>query len=353
MIDEKLQPLKGANRGLGGILKGNDNVPHPYLWDDVNDEEEFQRAIDYKGKFKRWAYDHNIGNYFPKRESRLIWLGKSSNYEEENFFYIKLDDYEKPVLAQLRVSNHNTYLPQWKESHSEGEYCSGCDFCLNLVIGRDESFVIDNSSLEGNQDYKITAINCEFNPEDKTPEQLEKIEMFIKKVKEGKQPMITFQEIKELFDENPNVESWGDDVVRDSNFNPRKNLVRSNTKNYPFIVKKTNIPTNNDPQYVHQFNGNDLIDLLDNAQDIMPINDKANVYKMFVYNGINYIYDSNDDLVYPLCGKHGNKIYLDKPIAIRWDDDSLTECRRRGIFTRLIIEEFKTKHWSIFQRMIL
>ena len=212
IIEEAFKPNA---QGTGGKIITDDHEEIEVTWNQVNSEKGFRKILDRRGDFARFAYDHNVGLYFPTKEARAYWLGAESHYDEDDFFYVTdVPGYEgKKVAFQLRVSNHPNIDSDWERVHSMGNFPTyggkpvsrpevKCDFCLNLIFNEDDrnSRIKDRNQqdLVASQ-FRVTTIDVICNYYRMTGEERREIDNFVNAVTSGQQPTISYKDIFRLF----------------------------------------------------------------------------------------------------------------------------------------------------------
>ena len=242
MIDETLKNIPIIDEAI--IDKGNgkfavtkDDVPNyiesdEYDYSAMNNRKNFEDLLKWKGIAGKWAYDHNIGLYARRRlhtdksetgvdastKARARFIAQESWYDEDNYFWIKIDEYPKPLICQLRVSNHITDFKKHYETHSnEPLGIVNCDTILNLkILDKQALKKAGKKPKEGwtrmastSQKYVDSAltwtmfsveVTLDLNDPDLDPVGLQLFEMFLQEVKEGKQPTITIDDLRQWID---------------------------------------------------------------------------------------------------------------------------------------------------------
>ena len=135
--------------------KGNVHTLSNISYDMANDKTWFEFILKKFNPPGWWAYTHQkIGFYASFKigmdnppvsgtisdatyKARARYLFKESYYDEDNFFILKLPQLEKPIICQLRISDHMVMPSTYYQSHSDNK--PQCDACLNIIIGNDKS----------------------------------------------------------------------------------------------------------------------------------------------------------------------------------------------------------------------
>ena len=216
----------------------DNNVPSERRkFSDANYQDNFEKWMKQRGKAGWWAYQHGIGMYARKRpedrnddiamqKARARYMGQESWYDEDNYFWIKIDEYPKPLLCQLRVSNHITDFDSLYKTHSHDPLgIVNCDTIFNLKI--DPNTRDANKFVSTNAKHRLISVEATFDPDNASKEEIKFVDNFIKRVQSGSQPLITMDQIKTWIDPNADVRFDGADNVRPNQFLPRKNLIAS------------------------------------------------------------------------------------------------------------------------------
>ena len=302
----------------------------------MNNKENFERAVNKKGKFAKFAYDHNIGMYIFNKKDRSYWLGKESHYDVENFFYIS----DIPELGgqtaafQLRVSNHPTKHEQWENSHCNG--AAQADFCLNLIIGgRGVDQYIENPS----KTIKMGSIDCyNFNYYNRPPEEQAEIDGIISQITSGQQPTIPYSKIVSLFGGGAMKVTPNDKELefRGLNFGKRKNLIPKNMVPFGYTENK---PKTDKPAAAKNTGPGQIRTYIDSAELPGTLKDGD----VITLDGRKYKYDDGNFVFYPERIRRGTSTFdVQTPIEIR-------ESRKKRVITlnegaiRAIIRDVLTR----------
>lgn len=308
-----------------------------FLWDDANDYEFFNRWLKdprrMGSRAATFAYNHGIGVNVEQKDgedadtaikkARGRLLRKESWYDKSHYFWFKMNENDRPVRCMLRISNHPTHHDKFYTSHSK---CFiECDTILNIRIGNEG--VHDNSSTS-DYGYRLTSIEVNFDPEKATDEQNAMIKDFFKEVSIGNYPVVTLNNIKEMFGNDVYVDGRGGDYVRPSQFFkkghnrnlyrlslPRwRNAERAKRKQEKMAKEKEEATK----KYAKIINANDIEDL--NNTFVV----KGETYYKIKYNGIEWgMREGNEDenaayVAYPILkskdGKN-NLVYKHKAIV--------------------------------------
>ena len=322
MVDEKT--IEHSDDEFSTI--GDDNVQSDRRkFKDANKREFFMKWLKEKGPAGLWAFNHNIGLYAYRDKNydknipntkefnhkiaakgRARYIGAESWYDEDHFFWIKLDDYERPLLSQLRVSNHRTQHNQWQISHSLDDEVQ-CDTCLNLMIGKDLS---RENTRPATTDHAIISVECVYDESKKTKEQKAHVEKFISDVTSGKQPTITFDEIREWIDPNAFVVKTGGENVRDNQFQPRENLATKKNRIWlPKWADEDDDNKNKQQGYPKEI----LFDDMEFTDDTVN-SKKGDVLYVSYCNGLKVAYNEDDFVAYPF--KTNGNVSWANPIPV-------------------------------------
>ena len=271
-------------------------------FDDYNNRETFEKAVQAKGGAAPLAYKYNIMPNYEKKEDRVInWLASDSFYNEDSFFYVKnLPGYEnKTVAFQLRLSNHFVSPTQWFNSHIRRIYTPRGEisrksqmsqFGLCLLIDRFSNARdinirdIKKEDIEMYNTYGQTFYEIDLNLNEKTEVQKKKIEEFLTNIGLGKNVKVTFQELEYMFGKFPSPIKFCGDKYDDVNFTERENIKGRKGKLYPFkdenIKEKIKIPY-------------DVIEKVIYDKNTEKVNIGGKNYYMFKYDGIDLALDDN------------------------------------------------------------
>lgn len=276
MIDERIIELPNDKFK---VLK--DDVPDrqespEFDFSHANNKRKFERLMKWKGLAGWWAYKHGIGLYSrrkllrnpyetPKQASiraRARYIGQESWYDEDNYFWIKIHEYPKPLICQLRISNHITDFSNYYETHSNEEVgIVNCDSVLNVkVVDKQALINAGKNPLHGwtrmhttysnfsGSDWTMFSVEMILDPNDPNvkPEGIKKFEDFISEVQAGNQPTISIDDIKNWVDPKAFVRINRKRVSDDPN-DPgfRQLLVRPNQ-----LTKRDNLKPEQWPQKV-------------------------------------------------------------------------------------------------------
>ena len=292
-------------------------------FDDYNNRDFFERAVQAKSGAAPLAYKYNIMPNYEKKEDRVLnWLASDSFYNEDSFFYVKnLPGYEDKTIAfQLRLSNHFVSPTQWFNSHIRrmyspktemGKKCQLSQFGLCLLIDRfNDTRKIDideikKEDVEMYNTYGQTFYEVDLNLNEKTEDQKKKIDEFLTNIGLGKNITVTFQELEYMFGKFPHPTKFCGDKYDDINFTERENIKGRRGKLYPFkgenIKEKITVPL-------------DVIENVVDDKNTETVNIDGKTYYMFTYNGVNLALDYDNMKVYRRGvkgGKPQNKVIPD------------------------------------------
>lgn len=312
----------------------DDDVQSPIRkFKDANYKDNFEKWVAERNHAIQFAYNHGIGLYAKKSDSdksddvsrfraRARYLGQESWYDEDHFFYIKLDGLDKPLLSQLRISNHRTHHETYQKSHSNDKYGRvQCDTVLNIII-TNKNQAIDRCPFKPStlSDRTIISIETTYNEKTKTAQQKKNLDDFISQLQNGDyvtnkngvvlkdtQPVITMQWIKDNIDPNPQIViTRGRETL--NKINPQ--YIRPNQ----YLKKGTidNNPTLKMPPFYERPKVNVLPKQIDYG-DLEETGEIRNIkgvdYEIYNYQGskIAIAKDGNMDTAYPLNSR-GNLI---------------------------------------------
>ena len=244
LINEKIQTTYDEDGNeLFYLLDDNQKRSKVYKYEDMNYKSKLEQLAKSKSISCWWVYKHGIG-FYPRQEpiwdedgnfagyeaeeeaglkARARYLGQESWYDEEHFFWVQLSEDEKPLLTQLRVSNHETKHNQWQKTHSEKRAIK-CDTCLNIIINPSTR---DAFNSDASTPYRITSIEVNYPTEDALNDLVNPntpANVFIKKIQSGLAPTVTLDDINAIFDTEAIVVTSGGREVRDNQIkgnNPR------------------------------------------------------------------------------------------------------------------------------------
>jgi hypothetical protein len=263
VINERIHTVYDKNGKEQFFIKNDaDQSSNVFNYEDVNYKKKFEELVKFKGNSCLWAYNHNIGfnprqlsikdndgniiGYETKEESglkaRARYLGQESWYDEEHFFWVKFPGDDKPLLTQLRVSNHETKHSQWQKSHSEKRVVS-CDTCLNIIIDETNR---DTFNSDATTPFIITSIEVKYplknvfndliNPN--TPANI-----FIKQIQNDLKPVVTLQDINKIFNTVAIIKRSGYGSIRPNQYmgnNPKAGTAIPQSK--LGIIERSYIP---------------------------------------------------------------------------------------------------------------
>lgn len=298
--------------GKGFILHADDGtdytVPH---FEDVYNKNKFSDLMKKGGKAREWISRHNDFGFYVKNrdingktlskadaqlQARARYMGDESWYDEDNYFWVKFEEIQQPLICQLRISNHNTSHRQYEDSHSNDESVD-CQTCLNIIIG-DTAYNRDKpTKAEG--EYAIITIEAFFDEESKTKEEIQHFENFIQMIRNGSQPHITMDEIRAYIDPNAKIVVSQNDrfiPLSDANIKPtqydttRKNRVVTRIRPRAWNKEKTN-DNESIPKEIK------LSDIMDGTTD-EKYQDKDGEYDVFIYNGRRFALDYPNNVAF-------------------------------------------------------
>jgi hypothetical protein len=317
--------------GKGFTLYGDDGSDHEVKnFADVYNKDKFLELMKKGGKARDWVARHNLFGYYvkptdyetkkklTKAEAQLLalprYMSDESWYDEDNYFWIQIDGFEKPLISQLRISNHNTVHKQYEKSHSNDKSVD-CQTCLNVVIG-DKAYNRDKFNTYAVGDDAIVSVETFFDEDNRTPEQIEFFEDFVEKVRSGSQPSITMDEIRTYIDPNARVviSQGGAETtaslanIRPSQYAARKIRVvtRYNPRDWNAEKENTNFEIPKAIPYSDVSNG-------DTGEEYVDRKDKK-AYNVFVYNGKRFAFDYGELVAYYI--KSNGNLSKDNPIEI-------------------------------------
>lgn len=296
-----------------GYWVDDNNKQHIIKYSDANKEDYFNKQLELRGPRAMWAYKHGFEPTVVKRgedlgddeisqwRSRARYFGDESYYGNK-YFYIKLPDVNKPILALIRVSNHPIDISTWYSNQSSGNITGiGCDTCFDIIIGYQKRD--NNKGIKVKQ--RINDIQVFFDPTKTTDEQNEAIDNFIDSVKNGDAPIYSIEDLERIFGSKIYIKTYGNGNMRDNQYQIPKLKHRKKSLELPQW-------TNTNGGYPHKINYND-------TEEISDFKANGITYKIFNYNGTNYLSDleKEDDgyaIAYPISNK--GKILTDKPISL-------------------------------------
>ncbi len=248
--------------GKGFILNADDYSRHEVKnFADVYDKEKFLDLMKKGGKARDWVARHNTFGYYVKKrdadgnvlsdadaqlQALPRYMTDESWYDEDNYFWIQIDGFSKPLICQLRISNHNTSHSQYESSHSNDKSVD-CQTCLNVIIG-DTAYNRDKFDTHAKGKDAIVSVETFFDEDKRTPEQIKFFENFVEKVRKGAQPSITMAEIRKYIDPKARIviSQNGKETtaslanIRPSQYSARKNRVVNRLKTRAWTTKTNN-----------------------------------------------------------------------------------------------------------------
>jgi hypothetical protein len=354
--------------------------------------EEAEKLVSYK-RMEKLAQEKSKAAVFALKNSimftsdksnidditaKLEWLGNDSWYDENNFFFVKdFPKFEgKTIAFQIRVSDHKLVPSRWYFSHvkrfmdvhnqKDAQYSQ---FAFNIIIDENNRFSKEETEriMRYSKSEGIFVINCNFDEEEKSPEQNLKIADFIKKIITGQRPTMSYNELYQLFGKNDGT-GWEEKEYgsgyNDINFTQRNNIAPRFSRKFNFInsgdeevkqpitsitftelekimsdntIKKSNV-------YLDEKNNVVSKDVYDNLKD------KSNIKQgiVFNYNGFPYFYYDDKMEVYRVKSKDG-KLYfngknlipvtviMEHKLYLTYNDmyNMINECVKRIIKKRL------------------
>ena len=291
------------------IIDDNDVQSERRKFSDANYKDNFEKWMKARGKAGWWAYQHGIGMYVKREKgeddetaqlkARARYMGQESWYDEDNFFWLKLDEFDKPLLCQLRVSNHDTQHDKYQKTHSLNKLVQ-CDSVLNIKIGDYSREAFRPATTE----HAIISVDANYDVDNKTEQQIKNVDNFIKKIQNGEQPTITIQQIRAWIDPNARPRFSGGRNVRQNQFEPRPNIVRNRLKVPKWYERKQQ----QQQQLPKEIPFDDL-NFLDKTIEF-----KGKEYELANYNNTDFAVDYDNLVAYPIKKKGG--ISTANPITI-------------------------------------
>lgn len=305
--------------GKGFYLYADDGTVYTVpRFEDVYDKEKFLDLMKKGGKAREWISKHDdFGLYVKKRDrngrklsdndarlqARGRYMGDESWYDEDNYFWVVTEEFQDPLICQLRISNHNTSHEQYESSHLN-DTTVDCQTCLNIIIG-DKAYN-RNKPTTAQGKYAIISIEAFFDEPKRTKEQIAFFEDFISKVRSGSQPHITMDEIRTYIDPNAKIVASQNGYFispSEANIKPnqfditRKNRVIDRLK--PRAWNKPKVDPNSDiPKEIR------LSDAMEGATN-EKYQDKDGEYEIFIYNNRRFGLDYPNHVAY-FFKKNGN-----------------------------------------------
>lgn len=307
MINEKTQEI---NDEFFSIIDDNDKNSERRRYEDANYKDNFEKWMKARGKAGWYAYQHGIGMYakrtkddksddMARLKARARYIGQESWYDEDNFFWLKLDEYDKPLICQLRVSNHYTQHDKYQETHSLNKLVQ-CDSVLNIKIGDYSREAFRPATTE----HAIISVDANYDIDNKTQQQIKNVDNFIKKIQNGEQPTITIQQIRAWIDPNARPRFSGGRNVRQNQFEPRANIVRHRLKVPKWYERKQQ-----EQQQLPKEIPFDNLNFLDKTMEF-----KGKEYELANYNDTDFAVDYDNLVAYPIKKKGG--LSMANPITI-------------------------------------
>lgn len=305
--------------GKGFYLYADDGTVYTVpRFEDVYDKEKFLDLMKKGGKAREWISKHDDFGFYVKKkdrngrklsdndarlQARGRYMGDESWYDEDNYFWVITEEFQDPLICQLRISNHNTSHEQYETSHLN-DTTVDCQTCLNIIIG-DKAYN-RNKPTTAQGKYAIISIEAFFDEPKRTEEQIAFFEDFISKVRSGSQPHITMDEIRTYIDPNAKIVASQNGYFispSEANIKPnqfditRKNRVVDRLK--PRAWNKPKVDPNSDiPKEIR------LSDAMEGATD-EKYQDKDGEYEIFIYNNRRFGLDYPNHVAY-FFKKNGN-----------------------------------------------
>ena len=222
----------------GGTFIGDDYEPHDLSYADANREDIFNKMLPLKGRRAVWAYNHGfvptvlVPNDKPnfdlqdaQRKARAKWFGEESYYAMQHFYLIAPEiDRTKPIIAELRISNHTLDPEVWYGNHSSGRYGMMCDTCVSIIIDEDTRDA-DIRVTFRNNNVRINDIQIRFDPDNVTDAQTKQIDKFVDAVLRGTHPKVTLKQLEAWFGSEARFEHHGDrPTLRDNQYEIPKQM---------------------------------------------------------------------------------------------------------------------------------
>lgn len=310
-INEKWQETSNK----GGFWKDDNDVRHDLTYSDANKEDIFKKHLKLRGLRAMWAYNHGFGprvvintkfdgnnKELSKWKARARYFGDESYYASR-YFYLKLPQYQRPVITLIRVSNHPIEAKTWEDNHSSGNIGGvPCDTCLDIIINydkRDDFHHVPNNV--------INDVQVRFDPFKASKEQNAKIDAFIKDVQSDHRPVYSLDDLKDMFGiQNVNVVVHGTGKMRSNQFEIPSYIRKQSLSLPPWTVP--------DKGYPSEIN---FVDCKDNG----TITYKGKEYTVLNFDGVNYAADfdaeSEDGKTLPAypIKKNGNLSLANKVIV--------------------------------------
>jgi len=237
LINEKIQIVFNNGKEQFYVKNDADKASKILDYDDLNYKKELEDLAKFKSYSCWWAYKHNIG-FYPRQEpikdkngkvigyetkedaglkARARYIGQESWYDEEHYFWIQFPSEDKPLLAQLRVSNHETKHSQWQKTHSEKRVVN-CDTCLNIIINETNR---DTFNSDATTPFIITSVEVKYPLKDALNDLVNPntpVNIFIKQIQNGLKPIVTLNDINKIFNTVAIVKRSGYGSVRDNQY---------------------------------------------------------------------------------------------------------------------------------------
>lgn len=314
--------------GKGFYLYADDGTTYTVpRFEDVYDKEKFLDLMKKGGKAREWISKHDdFGLYVKNRDrngkplsdndarlqARGRYMGDESWYDEDNYFWVVTEEFQDPLICQLRISNHNTSHEQYESSHLN-DATVDCQTCLNIIIS-DKAYN-RNKPTTAQGKYAIISIEAFFDEPKRTEEQIAFFEDFISKVRSGSQPHITMDEIRTYIDPNAKIVASQDGYfISPSEANIKPNQFDTTRKNR--IVDRLKPRAWNKPKVDPNATLPKEIKLSDAMEGSTneTYQDKTGEYEIFIYNDRRFALDYPNHVAY-FFKKNGN-LSMANPIPI-------------------------------------
>lgn len=320
-------------------------------------EEDMTKFLQNKSKASLFALKHGImftHKMIDAENERGFtdWIGHDSWYEEDNFFFVtEFPGYSGETIAfQLRVSDHTVNPNKEFKSHinrlenpQDISTIQYAQFILNLIID-EVPRKIPNEIYRKREG--LTVLNCKYNEEKSTPDELAKIDEFLRKLVNGSQPTISYPELIKLFgNDGSYIESYGLEYS-DKNFIQRKNIrpralrmkflkrpgirVFSESSKLPFTVldkiekyfenKATEEEIIDLKGYFPKINNNPIEITTTSTKtnqngETVTVENKRIFYQLDDYNKFGYLFEPKTSNLYMLKVKQGNGLYDERSVG--------------------------------------